>query len=146
MSLREFEHKYVRLIDTDGDGFEGYAGDYIFPEDNDPEIEGIVLDYPIRDDGFKYDNPVEFSAAEIRSIEIIERMNLRQYEGERVRITDTKGQTFEGYASDYIFPEDNYPQKVEGIILNKPERGDGYIYDRDVEFSVIGIRFIEIIK
>lgn len=72
MNLRSFEGKNVRLTDIDGKVFEGYAADYIFAEDNEPEeVEAIVLDYPIRDDGFKYENPVEFTAPEIKSIEII---------------------------------------------------------------------------
>lgn len=72
MNLQSFEGKNVRLTDIDGKVFEGYAADYIFAEDNEPEeVEAIVLDYPIRDDGFKYENPVEFTAPEIKSIEII---------------------------------------------------------------------------
>lgn len=72
MNLRSFEGKNVRLTDIDGKVFEGYAADYIFAEDNEPEeVEAIVLDYPIRDDGFKYENPVEFTAPEIKNIEII---------------------------------------------------------------------------
>lgn len=70
--LRKFEGKRVKLIDVDGDIFEGLASDYIFAEDNVPEeIEAIVLDYPVRNDGYKYHNPVEFKAPEIRSIEVI---------------------------------------------------------------------------
>ena len=72
MELREYEHEQVRLTDTDRRVYEGYASDYIFADDNEPEVEGIVLNYPIRDDGYKYPNPVEFDAPEIRSIEIIE--------------------------------------------------------------------------
>ena len=72
MNLRSFEGKNVRLTDIDGKVFEGYAADYIFAEDNEPEeVEAIVLDYPLRDDGFKYENPVEFTAPEIKNIEII---------------------------------------------------------------------------
>lgn len=70
--LRKFEGKSVRLTDVDGDVFEGYASDYVFPEDNVPEeIEAIILDYPVRSDGYRYKNPVEFTAPEIKSIEII---------------------------------------------------------------------------
>lgn len=73
MNLRFFEGKNVRLTDVEGKVFEGYAADYIFAEDNEPEeIEAIILDYPVRDDGFKYKNPVEFTAPEIESIEIID--------------------------------------------------------------------------
>lgn len=74
MNLRFYEGKNVRLTDTDGKNYEGYAADYIFAEDNVPEeIEAIILDYPIRkSDGYRYENPVEFTAAEIKSIEAIE--------------------------------------------------------------------------
>lgn len=72
MELRKFEGKNVRLIDVDGEIFEGYATDYIFAEDNVPkEVEAIVLDYPIRSDGYKYKNPIEFTAPEIKLIEVI---------------------------------------------------------------------------
>lgn len=71
INLREFEGKNVRLTDNEGDVFTGYAADYIFAEDNDPEEESIVLDYPTRNDGFKYESPVEFRISEIESIEVI---------------------------------------------------------------------------
>lgn len=73
MNLRYFEGKNVRLIDNEGKIFEGYAADYIFPEDNVPEeIEALVLDYPVRiSDGYKYKNPVEFKVTEITNIEIL---------------------------------------------------------------------------
>lgn len=73
MFLRSFEGKSVQLIDTDGEIFEGYVSDYISAKDNVPEeIDSIVLDCPTRKtDGYKYQNPVEFTASEIKSIEII---------------------------------------------------------------------------
>ena len=44
MNLRSFEGKNVRITDIDGKVFEGYAADYIFAEDNEPEeVEAIVL-------------------------------------------------------------------------------------------------------
>ncbi len=50
-------------------------------------------------------------------------MNLRKFEGKKVRITDTEGETFEGFATDYVFPEDNEPEGEEGITLEKcPQR------------------------
>ena len=73
MDLRSFEGKKVRLIDIDGDVFEGYASDYIFPEDNFPEeVEAIILDYPVKNGSYKFEYPVEFTAPEIKSIEVIE--------------------------------------------------------------------------
>ena len=73
MNLRSFEGKNVRLTDNEGEIFEGYAADYIFAEDNVPEeIEALVLDYPVRkSDSYKYKNPVEFRASEIKAIEVI---------------------------------------------------------------------------
>ncbi len=66
------ESKKIRLVDIDGDVYEGKVGDYVFPDDNEPEgVEGIILDDPVRNDGYKYQNPVQFNAPEIKSIEII---------------------------------------------------------------------------
>lgn len=68
----EFEGKLVRLIDMDGDVFEGVVSDYVDPYYNEPEgIAAVILDYPVRDDGYRYANPVQFNAPEIKSIEII---------------------------------------------------------------------------
>jgi len=73
MKLHRLEGKLVRLIDTEDEHFEGVVGDYIFPEDNEPEgVEGVILNYPIRADGFKLTNPVQFNAPDIKSIEIIQ--------------------------------------------------------------------------
>lgn len=74
MNLRFYEGKNVKLTDVDGEIYTGYVTDYIFAEDNAPEeVEAIMLDYPIREsDGYKYQNPVEFTAPEIKSIEIMD--------------------------------------------------------------------------
>lgn len=74
MNLRQFEGKSVRLTDDEGEVYEGYAADYIFAEDNEPEeIEALVLDNLVRkSDGHRYDDPVEFTAAEIKFIEAID--------------------------------------------------------------------------
>lgn len=72
MELKKLPGKNVRLIDCYGEIFEGVAWDYVYPDDNEPEgIEGIILDYPTRGDGYKYKNPIQFNAPEIKSIEII---------------------------------------------------------------------------
>lgn len=72
MELRKLEGKHIRLIDVDGDVFEGLVGDYIFPDDNEPEgIEGIVMDYPMQGDGKKSPYLIQFNASDIKSIEII---------------------------------------------------------------------------
>ncbi len=73
MNLRSYEGKNVRIIDTDEEIFEGYVADYIFAEDNVPEeVEALVLEHTIRKlDGYKYENPIEFTAPEIKSITVI---------------------------------------------------------------------------
>lgn len=65
MNLRQYDSKRVRLTDTDGKVYEGYVGDYIFAEDNDPEEESLVLDI----EGERY--PTEFLAHEIADVQII---------------------------------------------------------------------------
>ncbi len=60
------------MIDSENEEFEGVIWNYVFPEDNEPEgVEGIIVDYPIRGDGYKYEYPVLFNAPDIKSIEII---------------------------------------------------------------------------
>lgn len=73
MELRDFEGKYVRLIDDESEEYKGYVEDYIYPEDNEPDgIEAIVLEELIRiSDGYKFENLVEFTASEIQTIELI---------------------------------------------------------------------------
>lgn len=67
MSLRQYEGKRVRLIDVDGEIFEGRANDYVFPEDNEPEgVESITLYNCLN-----RPHPIEFFANEIKSIEVI---------------------------------------------------------------------------
>jgi len=64
MTLRQLEGKNVRLVDIDGDVFEGYVGDYMYPDDDNPE--GIILDI----DGDRR-NPIGFFSNDIRSVKII---------------------------------------------------------------------------
>ncbi|MCI8993389.1 MAG: hypothetical protein HFG80_11825 [Eubacterium sp.] len=71
MELWKMPGKKVRIMDIDEVIYEGMATDYIYPEDNEPEVEAIIVDYPVRSDGYKYEYPVEFTAPEIKSIEII---------------------------------------------------------------------------
>lgn len=60
-------------MDIDGDTFEGYVGDYIFPDDNEPEgVESIVLDYPMKN-GEKLLYLIEVYTRDITSIEIIKK-------------------------------------------------------------------------
>lgn len=69
---QSLEGKHVRVTDVDNETFEGVISDYIYPEDNEPEgIDAIIVDYPVRSDGYKFENPIEFKSSEIRSIEVI---------------------------------------------------------------------------
>lgn len=73
LNLRSLEGKNIRLTDIEEEVFVGYVADYVFAEDNVPEeVEAIILDYPVRQsDGYKYKNPVEFIAPDIKSVEVI---------------------------------------------------------------------------
>lgn len=68
MELINYEGKKVRIIDIDNDMFEGRISDYIYPEDNEPEVEAIVMDCkkgPLRG------KAVEFREEDIKEISII---------------------------------------------------------------------------
>lgn len=66
IELITIEGKCVRLVDIDGDEFVGMVTDYIYPDDNEPEgEEGIIMDIK------GYNNPIQFNAHEIKTIEII---------------------------------------------------------------------------
>lgn len=44
-------------------------------------------------------------------------------EGKKVKIVHTNGEIFTGIVSDYIFPEDNEPIGISGIVLEDcPQR------------------------
>lgn len=65
MNLKSLEGKRVRLIDVSGKTFEGIVGDYVYPEDNEPEgVASIILD-------ISNDKVVEFLETEIHSIEVV---------------------------------------------------------------------------
>lgn len=73
MKLTSLPGKRIRLLSISGNVFTGKVGDYIWPEDNEPEVEGIVLDDCYCETRkHRYRNPVEFDAPEIKQIEIIE--------------------------------------------------------------------------
>lgn len=65
-------------------------------------------------------------------------MTLRQFEGEDVRIVTTSGKIFEGYVSDYVFPEDNVPEEIEGIIVDVPRKENPILFNVD-EISAITV-------
>lgn len=65
MNLIEYEGKKVRILAMNGRLFEGKVTDYVYPEDNDPEVESIIIDDILSG------NAVEFPEDDIKSIEII---------------------------------------------------------------------------
>lgn len=66
---QKFEGRRVRIIDMDGDVFEGKVVDYIFPEDNEPEgIAGIDLYHCPQCPG----QWLGFNETDIQSIEVID--------------------------------------------------------------------------
>lgn len=70
--LSKFEGKMVRLITNDGHQYEGFVGDYIYPEDNEPEgVEAVILDPPLLEGNHKTTGLMEFVADEIKEIETI---------------------------------------------------------------------------
>lgn len=44
-------------------------------------------------------------------------------EGKKVKIVHTSGEVFTGIVADYIYPEDNEPEGIAGIVLDDcPQR------------------------
>ena len=66
-------------------------------------------------------------------------MNLIKYEGKHVRLHSVSGKIYKGKVTDYIFPEDNYPEGVESIVLDTT---DG----RTIEFPKEDIKSITVLK
>lgn len=64
MSLKQYFDKYVIIITDDGKAFTGLVDDYIYPEDNENNLESIVLKT-------QKGNLYEFSNDDIETIEII---------------------------------------------------------------------------
>ena len=44
MELKQYCGKHVRIVDVDGETFEGIVTDYIYPGDDDTELESIIID------------------------------------------------------------------------------------------------------
>lgn len=65
MKLIAYEGKKARIEDIDGHVFYGVVTDYVFPEDNVPEGESVVL--KTLDDVH-----IEFRKEEIKKIEILQ--------------------------------------------------------------------------
>ena len=66
---QSLEGKRVRITDMDDEIFEGIVGDYIYPEDNEPEgIAAIdIYDCPQRPGQW-----IGFNEPEIKTLEVIE--------------------------------------------------------------------------
>lgn len=64
--------------------------------------------------------------------------NLLKYEGKTIRVVTPDNQMFEGYVTDYVYPEDNEPEGIESIIL-KLSNG------RCIEFPEHDIKSIEVV-
>ena len=71
-NLMIYEGKTIKLTDDLGDVYVGFVTDYIYADDNEPEVEGIILKKPIKNNGYQYIHDVEFDAPEIKSIEVID--------------------------------------------------------------------------
>ena len=69
-------------------------------------------------------------------------MNLIEYEGKKVKITDTKKRIWEGKVTDYIYPEDNEPE-VESIIIRCEV---GKFPGKSIEFTALEIKSVEVIE
>ncbi len=69
MNLIDYENKKVKIIDNDDEIWKGNVTDYIYPEDNEPEVESIIIKCEV---GKFPDKSIEFKASEIKSIEILE--------------------------------------------------------------------------
>lgn len=65
---QSLEGKRVRIIDIDGELFEGIVGDYVYPEDNNPE--GIAA-IDIEDCPQRPGQLIGFNETDIKSIEVI---------------------------------------------------------------------------
>ena len=69
MKLIEYEGKKVRIVDVDGDKFEGTVSDYIYPDEDDTGLESIVINCT---KGPMSGNYVEFWEKDIKTIEVIQ--------------------------------------------------------------------------
>lgn len=73
-------------------------------------------------------------------------MDLKSFEGEKVRFIDNEDVAYVGYASDYIFAEDNEPRQIEALIFEDLVRlSDKHMYQSLVEFTADEIKSIEIL-
>lgn len=69
MNLIKYYDKNIRIVDTKDRIWEGKVTDYVYPEDNEQEVESIIIKCELGRFPGKY---VEFLESNIKSIEIIE--------------------------------------------------------------------------
>jgi hypothetical protein len=61
-------------------------------------------------------------------------MNLREYVGKRIRLTDIDDQVFEGDCTDYTQPLDNDPEIASIGIVTEPGAGYSYeLYENEIK-------------
>lgn len=61
-----------------------------------------------------------------------------------VEIADYEGNTYTGYAIQYIYAEDNTPEEIESLIFtNLVRKSDNYKYPYLVEFTTKEIKSIK---
>lgn len=68
MNLRQYYEKSIRIVDVDGNVFEGQVTDYVYPGDDDTGLESIIIDCT---KGKLEGKSVEFWEKDIKSIEIM---------------------------------------------------------------------------
>ena len=44
MNLRQYYNKNIRIVDVDGNMFEGQVTDYVYPGDDETGLESIIID------------------------------------------------------------------------------------------------------
>jgi hypothetical protein len=63
--LVKYLYEKVKIVDTGGNSYLGTVTDYVYPEDNEPEIESIIVDT-------LEGSVVEFFEDNISSIDVFE--------------------------------------------------------------------------
>ena len=66
MDLGQYYGKSVRIVCDEGKIFEGFITLYVYPEDNDPEVEGIIMDHK------PSASLIEFRETDIKTITVID--------------------------------------------------------------------------
>ena len=68
-------------------------------------------------------------------------MNLIEFEGKFVTITTKKGDKFDGFVTDYIYPDDNEPEGVAGICIDKcPQKPGKWLGFNEDQIATIEVK------